>query len=66
MLRLIGSIDIDTDILRLLRSQLRKLYAEACEMQPCNLLIQLLAKSVDTHLVISLPQLDLRQTLIGE
>lgn len=70
-LRLVGSIDGDSNILRLLSSQNRELGAQALEVEPRDLLVESLGKDVNLSgrvlaRVLLGPELDLGEGLVGE
>jgi hypothetical protein len=56
------------DIVGLVLAKLRQLHADLVEVQPRDLLVELLRQGIDLLLVLALvgPKLDLRQLLVGE
>ncbi len=56
------------DVVGLRLGELGQLHAQLVEVQPCDLLVQVLGQDVDLLLVLAGvgPQLELRQDLVGE
>ena len=68
MLRLERAISANTDVIRLILPQLRKLDANAIKMQTRDFLVKMFRQDIDLVAVLVAlgPKLDLRQHLIGE
>src|SRR5215470_391125 len=68
MIRLERPFARHADIFRLLVGKPRELGADLVEMQPRDLLVEMLGQRIDLLLVLVRigPQLDLRQRLVGE
>src|ERR1700678_3770919 len=68
LLRLVRALDRNPDVLRLLLGELSQPHAERVEMQPGDLLVQVLRDRVDAERVVLRlgEQLDLRDHLVGE
>src|SRR4051794_16065575 len=66
MLGLVGTFHGHTEILSLLRSQLRQLHANLLQMEPCYFFVEFLAQDIDPNLVtvFVLPEIKLRKHLI--
>ncbi|MPL60975.1 hypothetical protein SDC9_06540 [bioreactor metagenome] len=65
---LVGAVDGDADVLRLIRAQLGQLDADLRQMQPRHLLVEMLGQDVDAGRIVRAlaEQLNLRQHLVGE
>src|SRR5438270_11125014 len=68
MIRLERPVLRYADIRRLLVAELRQLHAQFVDVQPGDLLVEMLRQHVDVVLILVAagPQLDLRQHLVGE
>jgi hypothetical protein len=69
--RLVGSLNIDGDVISLVLAQLGKLSTEGAKMETGNLLVELLGENVDLALLVLLgilvdPEIDLSDDLVGE
>src|SRR5215831_1943781 len=62
------TVDRNADIGRLLVAQLGEMHADLVEMEPRDLLVELLRQRIDLLLILARigPQLDLRERLVGE
>src|SRR5690554_2438413 len=68
VVRLVRAFLGHADVRGLLVGQLRQLRVELLQLQPCDLLVEVLGQRVDAHRVAlrALEQLDLRDGLVGE
>jgi len=68
VLRLVGAVLRHSDVVGLIRSELRELGSDLVEVEAGHLLVELLRKDVDTHgvVVLVLPEVDLGERLVGE
>ena len=68
---LIRSLNVDGDVLSLIRGEESELSTEGTEMEACDLLVEFLGENVDLALLVLLgvsvdPEIDLSDHLVGE
>ena len=66
MFRFVWPIDIYSDIIGLFGSERGEFHSDLFQMQSGNFFIQLFGEPVNTYFVVILPQIYLRQCLVGK
>ncbi len=66
ILRFVGAVDVEAEVVGLFLCQLCKIYREMLDVQTRNLLIQLLGQYINLVFVFFCCQFDLRKALVGE